>query len=153
MTLQQLIDQLAAATDGAVEDSTWPRSVDKNFPEITSARLMYKKRADLTITFSQIQVYIENIDTPEEAAYYPEGKVPQPVLESLQVPVQFLFTAKEIKDAVNKGGFKIVNKRNEDDHMIVDGYIDDPTTPTEKVLVTSWYVFKTGQTILAKRIG
>jgi len=152
MTLQELIDQLAAATDGAVEDSTWPRAVDKNFPEITSARLMYKKRTDLTITFSQIQVYIENIGTPEEAAYYPHGAVPRPVLESLDVPVPFLFTGAEIKAAVNKGGFKIVNKRNEDDHMVVDGYIDDAVDST-LVKLTSWYVFKQGQNILAKRIG
>jgi len=152
MTLPELIAQLAAATDGAAEDES-SRRIHPLFPSITITRVSFQKRYPMEIEISEQEVLVENIDTPEEAAFYNKGRVPRPVLESLDVPVPFLFTAKEIKDAVSKAGFKIVNKRNEDDHMIVDGYIDDPQTPTEKVLVTSWYIFKTGQTILAKRIG
>jgi len=152
MTLQELIDQLAAATDGAAENDSFRRQ-HALFPSITTTRVSFLKRTAMEIEISEQEVLVENIDTPEEAAFYNHGRIPRPVLEALDVPVPFLFTGAEIKAAVNKGGFKITNKRNEDDHMIVDGYIDDPTTPTEKVLVTSWYVFKTGQTILAKRIG
>lgn len=152
MTLQELIDQLAAATDGAAEEPKY-RIVWEIFPHVTRTRVTYIKRDAYTIEASQILVLVENIDTPEEAAFFEQGKIPQPILQTLHVPIEPLFTAKEIKDAVNKGGFKIVNRRNEDDHMVVDGYIDDPTTPTEKVLETRWYVFKQGATIFAKRIN
>ena len=152
MTLAELIAELGAATDGATEDTNFPRAVDKLFPEITALRVMYKKRGEKTIVFSQIQVYVENIGTAQEAAFYPEGKIPAPLVEASRVPVDWLFTNSEIKTAVNKPGFKIITKRNEDDHMIVDGYIDDSQDATV-VRVTSWYVFKSGGVILAKRIS
>jgi len=152
MTLQELIDELAAATDGAVENDSFRRQ-HALFPSITTTRVSFLKRSELEIEISEQEVLVENIGAPEEAAFYNKGRVPRPVLESLNVPVPFLFTGAEIKTAVSKAGFKILNKRNEDDHMVVDGYIDDPTTPNEKVIYASWYVFKTGQTIFAKRIG
>lgn len=151
MTLQQLIDQLAAATDGAAENDSFRRQ-HALFPSITTTRVSFLKRTAMEIEISEQEVLVENIDTPEEAAFYNHGRIPRPVLEALDVPVPFLFTGAEIKAAVNKGGFKITNKRNEDDHMIVDGYIDDATDAT-LVKLTSWYVFKQAQTILAKRIG
>jgi len=151
MTLQELIDQLAAATDGAAENETFRRT-HPLFPSITTTRVSFLKRTAMEIEISEQEVLVENFGAPEEAAFYNKGRVPRPVLESLDVPVPFLFTGAEIKAAVSKAGFKILNKRNEDDHMIVDGYIDDATDAT-LVKLTSWYVFKQGATILAKRIN
>ena len=152
MTLQQLIAQLEAATDGAAENESFRRQ-HPLFPSITITRVSFLKRTEMEIEISEQEVLVENLGAPEEAAFYNKGRVPYPVLEAIEVKVPFLFTGAEIKTAVNKAGFKIINKRNEDDHMIVDGFIDDPNTPSEKVIYTSWYVFKTGQTIFAKRIG
>lgn len=151
MTLQELITQLAAATDGAAENESFRRT-HPLFPSITVTRVSFLKRTAMEIEISEQEVLVENLGAPEEAAFYNKGRVPQPVLETMRVDVPFLFTGAEIKAAVSKAGFKITNKRNEDDHMIVEGYIDDATDAT-LVRATTWYVFKQGANILAKRIG
>lgn len=151
MTLQELIAELGAATDGAAEVPGF-RSAHPSFPDITRTRIDYRKRYATEIEISQQEVLVENIDTPQEAAYYNKGRMPAPLVEASKVPVEWLFTNAEIKAAVSKAGFKIITKRNEDDHMIVDGYIDDAQDATV-VRVTSWYVFKSGGVILAKRIS
>lgn len=96
MTLQELIAELAAATDGAAEDPGF-RSTDEKFPDITSLRVTYRKRSERELEFSQIQVWVENIDTPEERAYYTKDRVPAPVKEALVVPSEVNASPEEIK--------------------------------------------------------
>lgn len=80
MTLQELIDELAAATDGAAQDTSFTPTRHKNFPEMTDVRVLYKKRGPKSIAFSQIAVWVEDIGTPQEAAFYIEGRIPAVVI-------------------------------------------------------------------------
>lgn len=96
MTLQELIDELSAATDGASEEPGW-RNQHALFPEMTSTRVLYKKRGDNEIEFSQIEVWIEDIDTPQERAYYNKSRIPDPVVEATREVVVPNATPEEIK--------------------------------------------------------
>lgn len=116
MTLAELIQELAAATDGATEDTNFTRAVDKLFPEMTALRVMYKKRGDKSIVFSQIQVYVENIGTPQEAAFYPDGRIPDPVVakpepivpnatpEEIKANLDTIFAGKKYSDIIIQTG-------------------------------------------------
>jgi hypothetical protein len=96
MTLQELIDELAAATDGAAEDGSF-RQQHPLFPSITTTRVTYMKRDTRSIELSQQMVYVENLGTKDEAAYYEKSRVPSVVLEAAYVPPTPNATPDEIK--------------------------------------------------------
>lgn len=100
MTLQELIDELAAATDGAAEDPSF-RQQHPLFPSITTTRVTYKKRDERSIELSQQLVYVEDIDTKDEAAYYEKGRVPAVVLQAAYVPPTPNATPEEIKENID----------------------------------------------------
>lgn len=96
MTLAELIQELADATDGAAEVPGF-RSAHPSFPSVTRTRVEYMKRYEKEIEISQQEVLVENIDTPEEAAYYNKGRVPAVVVEASRVVVEPNATPEEIK--------------------------------------------------------
>ncbi len=96
MTLAELIQELSDATDGAAEVPSF-RRVHASFPAITSTRVEYLKRYDKEIEISQQEVLIENIETPEEAAYYNRGRVPSVVIEASREVIPPNATPEEIK--------------------------------------------------------
>jgi hypothetical protein len=100
MTLAELIAELAAATDGAAEDSSF-RRVHPLFPAITTTRVTYMKRDTRSIELSEQMVYVENIGGKDEAAYYEKSRVPSVVLEAERVPVTPNATPEEIKQNID----------------------------------------------------
>lgn len=96
MTLAELIQELSNATDGAAEVPGF-RSAHPTFPDITRVRVDYRKRYASEIEISQQEVLVENIDTPQEAAYYNKGRVPAVVIEASREPVVPNATPEEIK--------------------------------------------------------
>jgi len=96
MTLQELIDELAAATDGAAESPGF-RSEHPSFPSITRLRVDYMKRLSKELVISQQEVLVENIGTKDEAAYYNHGRVPAVVIEASKEVVVPNATPEEIK--------------------------------------------------------
>lgn len=96
MTLAELITELAAATDGAAEDSSF-RRVHPLFPTITTTRVTYMKRDVRSIELSEQMVYVEDLGGAGEAAYYEKSRVPGVVLEAAYVPPTPNATPEEIK--------------------------------------------------------
>lgn len=100
MTLQELIDELSGATDGAAEDLTRRRE-HPLFPEITVTRVTYKKAGERDIELSEQEVLIENIGTPEERAFYNKGRIPAVVIEASKEPFVPNATVEEIKSNID----------------------------------------------------
>ena len=97
MTLAELIAELAAATDGAAEDTSFRRQ-HALFPQLTTTRVTYLKRDGRTIEASEQLVYVENLGEASEAAYYEKSRVPSVVLEAERVPATQNATPEEIKE-------------------------------------------------------
>lgn len=100
MTLAQLIEELAAATDGAAEDAGF-RQVHPLFPTITTTRVTYMKRDERSIELSQQMVYVEDLGGKDEAAYYEKSRVPSVILEAAYVPPTPNATPDEIKQNID----------------------------------------------------
>lgn len=96
MTLSELIQELSEATDGAAEVPGF-RSAHPSFPDVTRLRVEYRKRYTNELEISQQEILVENIDTPQEAAYYNKGRVPSVVTEANTEPVIPNATPEEIK--------------------------------------------------------
>ena len=97
MTLQELIDELAAATDGAAEAPGF-RTPHPTFPNlITRTRVEYMKRYPNEIEISNQEVLVENIGTAEEVAYYNKSRIPAVVIEAAREEVIPNATPEEIK--------------------------------------------------------
>jgi hypothetical protein len=96
MTLAELIQELAAATDGAAEVPGF-RAAHPSFPTVTRTRVEYLKRYEKELEISQQEVLVENIGTPEEAAYYNRSRTPAVVASAAAEPVVPNATPEEIK--------------------------------------------------------
>jgi hypothetical protein len=107
MTLQELIDELAAASDGAYEDSTLDKDGNPVYswrrahpfvPGLTGTRITFVKYNADTIAMSQQEVWVKNLGEVDESAYYNEGRVPGVVLEHRHEPPVLNATPEEIKE-------------------------------------------------------
>lgn len=97
MKLQELIDELSAATDGA---TLVPNSVRDHeaFKSVKKVWVQYMKRYERELEVSQQEILVENMDTPEERAYYNKDRVPTLVQKALVEPVLPNATPEEIKE-------------------------------------------------------
>lgn len=153
MTLQELIAELAGVTEGAVEDG--PRTVHKLFPDTISTRVTYRRFLGNTVEMSQQQVYVRDIGTPQEAAYYELGRVPKVLNAGVPEP-EPIATVQEISAAIGGKGQEFVLKGASvfEDYMEVFGLLSDVDAPTEKVSESRWYLARDDKGVLiAKQIA
>ena len=149
MTLQELIDELAAASDGAYEDSTLDKEGNPVYswrrahpfvPNVISTRVTHTKFGVDTFVASQHEVWVRNIGTPEEHAMYPEGRIPGVVLEHRHEPPVLNATPEEIKENLEVILAEVMVGRKYSDIQIQSG--------TESSVISAVFYSSDGEAVL-----
>lgn len=130
MTLQELIDELAAASDGAYEDMKLDkegnlvpsfRAAHPFIPNVMCTRVTFVKFNPDTFVASQQEVWVRNFGTPEEHAMYNESRVPGIVQEHRHEPPVLNATPEEIKENLDVILAEVMAGRKYSDIQIQSG--------------------------------